>query len=251
MIETLRHDAVAELCLTNPPANAMGLPFIHAVTEAVRSAPDEGARAIVLSNSGTIFSAGLDVPSLLPLERDGIVTLWRDLFHMMRSMIASPIPVIGALGGHAPAGGCVMAICCDYRIMAEEPKFKIGLNEVAVGIPMPDMLYQVLRYLVGSHQAANMCTTAELMTPQKALRIGLVNELAPADQVRDLAINYAQGVTQLPPNAMQQTRQRTRSELLEMAPEPDEQTLMTVVDSWFTEETQATLRGLVARLKSR
>jgi len=249
MIETTLHDQVTELRLANPPANAMSLPFIQALNAAICQVPKQGGAAIVLTTNGNIFSAGLDVPSLLPLGREGIVTLWRDLFTLMRNMIASPVPIVGALSGHSPAGGCVLAICCDHRIMATESRFRIGLNEVAVGLPMPDMIYQVLSYLVGRNQAARMCSTGELMDSEKALRIGLVDQLVPAEQVREAALDYAQELTRLPPVAMQTTRNQTRAELLSMAREPDEKTLQSVVDSWFTEEAQQTLGSLVARLK--
>ena len=58
-------------------------------------------------------------------------------FQAARALAACPVPVVAALAGHSPAGGCVLALCCDYRIMADGP-FRIGLNETQVGLVAPD-----------------------------------------------------------------------------------------------------------------
>ncbi|HEY7213415.1 MAG TPA: enoyl-CoA hydratase/isomerase family protein, partial [Thermoanaerobaculia bacterium] len=176
MIQTHDHGDVRELRLDRPPANALSPELIAALRTAVEAAPAEGARALVLSGAPGRFSGGLDVPHLITLDRSAILAAWRSFYELLRALAASPIPIAAAITGHAPAGGTVLAIFCDARIMAEGD-FKIGLNEVQVGIPMPPVLFQALRRLVGAGQAERLCVTSRLLLPAEAREIGLVNEV--------------------------------------------------------------------------
>src|SRR5690606_40710473 len=118
-------------------------------------------RGIVLSGQPRIFSAGLDVPYLLTLgdDRGALTNAWQAFFGVARALASSPVPVVAALTGHAPAGGCVYALCCDYRIMAAGD-YRIGLNETQVGLVAPEGIQRLLRRAVGSHPAARLLVPA-------------------------------------------------------------------------------------------
>src|SRR2546423_842072 len=148
MIHAVEHGSIRELRLDRPPANALSPELIAALKHAIQSAPGEGTRALILSGAPRRFSGGLDVPLLLGLDRPAMATLWRDFYALLGAIAASPIPIVAAITGHAPAGGTVLALFCDYRIMAEGD-YKIGLNEVQVGIPVPPVILAGLRRLVG------------------------------------------------------------------------------------------------------
>lgn len=248
MIDTVFHGEVAELHFNNPPANAMSLEFLASLRSAVRALPDSGAKAAFLSGKPGLFSAGLDVPTLIHLDRKGIRELWHRLFGLMWDMIGSPVPLVAAITGHAPAGGCVMSICCDYRIMASEEKYRIGISEVAVGIPLPRVIHQVMAWLLGGHQADRLCSTGALVSPQEAYRIGLIDQLEPTDQVDQAARTYARMLASLSPLASTETRKIARASLLQAAPLPDEKAVEIAVEQWFHAETQANLKKLMAKL---
>jgi Delta3-Delta2-enoyl-CoA isomerase len=148
MILTFDHGAIRELRLNRPPANALSPELILALRRAVESAPHDGVRALVLSGAPGRFCAGLDVPLLLTFDRPAMASLWRELYALMRALACSPIPIAAALTGHAPAGGTVLPLFCDWRVIAEGD-FKMGLNEVQVGIPLPPAILAALRRLVG------------------------------------------------------------------------------------------------------
>lgn len=116
MLERTEHGEILELRLARPPANALDAALIAALGEAIEGAPASGARALVLSGR-RMFSGGLDVPALLTLDRAGMEQTLRDFFRLMRALAASPIPTIAAITGHAPAGGAVLSIFCDARVM--------------------------------------------------------------------------------------------------------------------------------------
>src|SRR5204862_4205436 len=132
------------------------------------------------------FSGGLDVPLLIQLDRSAIADAWRSFYRLLRSLASSPIPIAAALTGHAPAGGTVLALFCDVRIMAEGD-FKVGLNEVQVGIPVPPAILAGMRRLVGLRSAEQLSVSGALLSPKEALRVGLVDELVTVERVVDRA----------------------------------------------------------------
>jgi Delta3-Delta2-enoyl-CoA isomerase len=248
MIQTFDHGAVRELRLDRPPANALSPELIAGLSAAIESAPGAGARALVLSGAPGRFSAGLDVPLLITLDREAIHDVWRSFYALLRSLAASPVPIAAAVTGHSLAGGAVLAIFCDSRIMAEGD-FKIGLNEVQVGIPMPAVIYQALRRLVGLRQAERLCVGSLLVSAAEALRLGLVDELAPPERVVERAVEWCRSLLALPTEAMLATRRLARSGLASLFAEGNEDELAGLVDQWFSDETQGALRALVERLK--
>src|SRR5712671_892733 len=187
MIQTVEHGAIRELRLNRAPVNALSPELIVALKNAIQSAPREGARALVISGAPGRFSGGLDVPLLLGLDRPAMATLWRDFYALLGAIAASPIPIAAALTGHAPAGGTVLALFCDYRIMAEGD-YKIGLNEVQVGIPVPPVILAGLRRLVGLRLGERLAVGGGLFSPQEALGIGLIDELVTLERVVERAI---------------------------------------------------------------
>lgn len=250
MIIKTDHGPVRELRLDRPPANALSPELIAALAAAIQAAPQEGARALVISGAPGMLSAGLDVPLLLHLDRPVIREVWRSFYGMLRALGSSPVPVVAAITGHAPAGGAVISIFCDYRIMAEGD-FKIGLNEVQVGIPLPPVILQALKRLVGPYRAERLSVGATLLPSAEALRIGLVDELAPGDQVAARAVEWCQRLLAFPPEAMTETRRRARADLVALFDEAGEAELDVVAGNWFSSETQGALKALVEKLAKR
>jgi len=249
MIQTLDHGPVRELRLNRPPANALSPELLSALRAGVENAPCAGVRALVLSGTPGWFSGGLDVPHLLELDRPSIANAWRNLYGLLRSLAVSTVPVAAAITGHAPAGGTVLGIFCDVRFAAEGD-FKLGLNEVVVGIPLPGVILQALRRLVGPREAEKLSVTGQLVTAEEARRIGLVDEVVPPERVVDRAIEWCNSLLALPPRAMAITREAARADLVALC-DGMEAELPVLVDRWFSDETQAVLRALVERLKKK
>lgn len=250
MITITDHGPIRELRLNRPPANALSPDLIAALREAVAAAPEEGARAIVVSGAPGRFSGGLDVPLLLTLETHDIREIWRSFYAMMRTLAASPIPIVAAITGHSPAGGAVISLYCDLRVMAEGD-FRIGLNEVAVGIPLPPVILRVLRRVVGDRQAEKLAVSGALLPAAEALRIGLVDELAPPEQVVERAVEHCRSLLALPPQAMAETRRIARAGLVRLFDEAGDDEVEVVLRHWFSDETQSTLQALVEQMAAK
>jgi enoyl-CoA hydratase/carnithine racemase len=244
------HGQIRELRLDRPPANALTSELILELREAVTRAPEEGVRALVLAGRPGWFSGGLDIPYLINLDRPQIEVLWEELYRLLHTLAASPVPIAAAITGHSPAGGAVMALFCDRRIMAEGD-FMIGLNEVQVGIPIPIALLRAFARLVGPGLAERLCVSGALLPSAEALRVGFVDELAPADQVIERAVEWAAGLLKLPQAALSRTRTAARADLVHLIEEGLASEIGLLVDNWFSDEAQAILRALVERLAKR
>ena len=250
MIVTTDHGAVRELRLDRPPANALVPELLDALRDGVSRAPEEGVRAVILSGRPGRFSGGLDVPHLLTLDRARIEGLWESFYGLLRALASSPIPVGAAITGHSPAGGAVISIFCDHRVMAEGD-FKIGLNEVQVGMPVPPIIHDVLVRLVGPRQAERLAVGSQLVSSAEALRIGLVDELAPPDQVIDKALEWANWLISLPPVALSRTRSLARADLIRIVEAHMQGETAMLVEDWFSDETQASMSAVAERLTKR
>lgn len=253
-IETIRHDGdIVELRLARPPVNALDPELCRALQGGIAQAVADGARALVLSGNPKVFSAGLDVPHLLSLgdDRTALMSAWGAFFDAARALANSPIPVVAALTGHAPAGGCVLALCCDYRVMArsDDPAkpFRIGLNETQVGLVAPAGIQQLMDRTVGKHRAGVLLATGELVDAERALALGLVDEVVPADQVVARSIAWLQALLKLPRQPVLQTRAIARADLI-AAMSVENMPLDRFIDAWSEPDTQAGLKALVARL---
>ena len=245
-IELHRHGAIQEIRLARPPVNALTPELLATLRTAVQAAPSEGARGIILTGGGKVFSGGMDVPHLMGLDRAGLKAGWSSLFAAARTIAGSAIPVVAAIGGHSPAGGCVLALCCDYRVMARGP-FRIGLNEVQVGLVAPDAIQHLLRRVVGTYRAERLLVSGALVDSEQAHAMGLVDELT--DDVFTRAHHWLDELLALPPAAMQATRRIARADIVEALKGFADTELDGFLDDWYAPATQVALQALVARLK--
>ncbi|SFS01143.1 Enoyl-CoA hydratase/carnithine racemase [Dyella sp. OK004] len=250
MLNLVTHDAITEINLARPPVNALNLDLLHAIQGAIAQAVKDGARGIVLSGAPGMFSAGVDVPALLGQDRAGVREYWRTFFATCSALAMSPVPVVASLTGHAPAGGAVLSLFCDYRVMAEGP-FRIGLNEVQVGLIVPECIQLALRRVVGTYRAERLLVAGAMIESRQALAYGFVDELTAVDQVTTRALHWINELVALPPGAMLATRKLARADLTSAWADPDALPIDQFVDAFFSEETQAVLQQLVARLKKK
>jgi Delta3-Delta2-enoyl-CoA isomerase len=250
MLTIAKHDAITEIQFARPPVNALNLDLLRALQAALAEAVRDGARGIVLSGTQGMFSAGVDVPALLTRDRAGVREFWREFFVTCGALAHAPVPVVAAITGHSPAGGAVLSLFCDYRVMAQGP-YRIGLNEVQVGLVAPDCIQMALRRLVGTYRAERLLVSGALIDAEQALACGFVDELTGVDQVITRALHWLNETLALPAHAMLATRQIARADLMDTYADIDSLPIDTFVDAFFHPETQATLQALVARLKSK
>ena len=251
MLDTIEHGGgIRELRLARPPVNALNPELVRALREAVQSAPREGANALVISGAPGIFSAGLDVPALLTLDRAGMRAFWSEFLGMCAALARSPIPVAAAITGHSPAGGAVIALFCDFRVMAHGA-YRIGLNEVQVGLTVPSVIHAALARLVGAYRAERLLVSGTMLESEAARATGLVDERADVDHVVARARNWLEELLKLPRQAMLSTRELARADLAALFADPANLPLETLLEMWFAPEAQDTLHAMVEKLKAK
>ena len=240
--------AIRELRLARPPVNALNAELLARIADAVSGAATEAG--VLITGQPGLFSAGLDVRGMMELDRPGIENLFEQLWRATRAIACSSVPVVFGLTGHSPAGGTVLAINGDYRVMALGD-FRLGLNEVQVGlIPGPPICH-VFQRLVGGH-AGQLLTRGALVDPAAALRVGLVDELCDVSQVAPRALTMAREIAALPRGPMLQTRTMMRQPLVDLygpagsATRQREFTTMGA-EMWFAPEAQSRLRALFTK----
>ncbi len=252
MLEIIDHGRVREIRLARPPVNALSAAFAAALDDAFaaafaagESAADGAPRAIVLSGQPGMFSAGLDIREVTGSEA-GLQALMVNFWRLQQRLVHGALPVVSAITGHSPAGGAVLAILCDHRIMAAGD-FRIGLNEVRVGLYPGEVIFRCLERLVGTGRAVSLLPRGAMLTPEEALACGLVDEVVAPGEVVPRAIALAQELASLPQQAYRRTRALTRRDLAALFAVSAESETAALAAGWVTDETRAQMAAALAR----
>ena len=243
MIQTQKHGEVLEIRLSRPPVNAINTQLLAALNEAITAAIASGDhRALIISGQPGIFSAGLDVIELINEKQSSIRQFWSEFFRSIEILMRSKLPVVAALTGHSPAGGAILAAHCDFRVGARGD-YRMGFNEVQVGLPVPPSILTAIARLTGDAQAGVLALTGRMVTMEDAADIGLVDVLAEPDQVLGESLNWAREVSTGSASAVEATRRNIwqgQIDQLEIEREADRATRQ-----WFEPETRQRIRKLV------
>ncbi len=153
-----------------------------------------GNKPVVLTSVGNVFSAGIDLNHCIPIFESGdkkAIQSWYDTFrNSILRVFELEVPVIGAINGHAIAGGLILALCCDMRF-AVNTDAKFGLNEITVGFPMPSAFAEIVKYSVGSRRAEEMIFRGVLYGPEEALKLGVFHDVTTSGRLMDIATSHA------------------------------------------------------------
>jgi enoyl-CoA hydratase len=177
MIEREQNAGILTLRLAHGKASAMDVELCEALTRELREAEQGEARAVILTGTGSIFSAGVD---LFRMTNEGAAYVGRffpALRESLDALFTFPKPIVAAVNGHAIAGGCLMAAACDYRLMSAG---KIGVPELLVGVPFPAIAIEILKFACG-RDAQSLVYSGRTVTPDDAKLAGLIDEVVAPD----------------------------------------------------------------------
>ncbi len=245
---THHHDGVLTLTLQRGRANPINLAMMADLRAALQDATQrDEVRGLLLTGQPGFFSSGLDLIELLAQDRDGVAHFWTQFMELARDLAAFPKPVVTAVSGHSPAGGCVLAICTDYRLMAEG-EFRIGLNEVPVGIIVPELIYHLYAFWIGSRRAYQFLLEGKLLTPQEAQACGLVDAVVPPDELLTRAEAQLRTCMAYDAATWQASKANMRADLLAQMPADPAAVIAPLLAHWWQPRTQAILHKVVERL---
>lgn len=170
-----------EVVLDSPNLNTLSVATMTDLRAQLRRA---GGEPLLLRGEGRAFSAGLDLHEVTSLQGAAVGEFIALLDAFLLDLFTYPGPTVAWVNGHAIAGGCLLALCCDHRVVAEHPKIKIGLTEVALGIAFPPGALAIVRYRLAKQHLDEIVLGARLYDPGEALARGFVDEVASDPETR-------------------------------------------------------------------
>ena len=212
MITSVAKNDVQLITLNDQKVNVLNVDSLTAIRDAVKGASDQ--KAIVLTGEGKCFSAGLDLKLLPTLNKEELFGLLGKLFEVMQAILTSPCPVIAAINGHCIAGGAVISLCCDQAIGAKKD-LKIGLSEVAVGMPLPKFAVELARARLAPTKLTEAVLFGKLYGWEEAIEVGYLHAAVEPDALVTQSLAVAELLTKLPREAYTETKKVLYSHLPE------------------------------------
>ncbi len=247
-LNTQISENICYIQLDRGKSNAMHLEMIEEISATFKSLKDDPAIfAVILQGKEGFFTSGLDLITLFQYDEAQMRTFWDKFINLIEELASFPKPFITAVTGHSPAGGCVLALCSDYRVMAAG-EYIIGLNEVPVGIIVPSSIFELYSFWIGSGNAARFLLEGKLLNPQEALNIGLVDEIVNFDRIQNTATRKAKQYLQFEPNAWKASKINIRKNIIKQIQETKGPAIEQVLERWWAPSTRAILKAIIDNL---
>jgi enoyl-CoA hydratase len=238
MLDISRVGDVTVVTLNHGKVSALDLELCEAITSTFR---DVTSGAVVLTGTGSVFSAGVDLWRVLDGGPPYIRAFLPALVSAFEAVLTCPVPVVAAVNGHAIAGGCILAAACDHRLMTTSPA-GIGVPEMLVGVPFPSPALEIVEHAAGPQAARRAVLTGELFQPDRALAIGLVDELVDPQSLMTQAISHAAHLaSSVPADTFRLTKREWTSRV------PRNRDLNEVTRLWEARATDGWMRDYLTR----
>lgn len=231
---------MVEIRIDGPGKNALGTARMQELLDAVRAA--DGA-PLVITGANDAFSAGLDLKevyqadlALMEVFLERLTTLLVEVFH-------HPAPTVAAINGHAIAGGALLALVCDHRIMTTSPRARVGLNEVALGLRFPPRILGMVQRRIDPSHRHEVLLGAGLHGPEDALRLGFADALS--DDPLAAAHAWIETVGGYPRDAYTAAKERLNAGADEVGAADDARFREEVLPVWVGETIKSTIAGFL------
>lgn len=243
-VQVSKADGIATVTLARGKVNALNEPMIEELRCHFEDLEkDAEVKAVILTGRGKFFSFGFDIPEFLSYPKDDFVRYLIKFADLYSYLFLFSKPVIAALNGHAIAGGCMLATACDYLVMVPE-KAKIGLNEITFGASVFAGITEILKFCVGSKNAATILYSGTLYSPQEALELGLIDQIAVLANLLEEAVKTAEDLAQKNAAAFKSIKNLLRQTVADEIFKKETSSIHEFVDIWYAEETRANLKEI-------
>jgi len=244
MLSLERQGTTSVLRMAHGKASAFDLEFVAALEGALGDFERSDARALVVTGSGSIFSAGVDLVRLVRGGADYVAQFLPALESCLARFLRCERPIVAAINGHAIAGGCVLACAADRRVLARG-KATLGAPELKVGVPFPPSALEALRLVAPPPLLSRMALDGRMLAADEALAQGLVDELVEPQQLESRALALAAELGSIPARSFAHTKHLLRHAALasidRSARDPK------LLAAWSAPETLAAVAEYVAR----
>lgn len=243
-IEVQKRKAVAVLMLRRGKVNALNGAMVDQIRQSLKALEgDPEARSIIITGAGKFFSFGFDIPKFLSFTKDQFAEFLANFADLYTYLFLYPKPVVAALNGHTIAGGCMLALACDSRVMVAG-KAKISLNEIAFGSTVFAGSTEMLRFCVGSANASKVLYSGAMYPAEEAMSFGLVDEVATEHDLMDVAFNMAAALASKHPPAFASIKSLLRRSIAEEMIRRERESIKELVDIWYSENTWVNLQDI-------
>lgn len=233
--------------LNRPKVNALNEPFVDELkTVFGELRTDENTDTVILTGEGSFFSFGFDIPEFLDYKKEDFHEYVLKFSELVRDMFIFPKPVIAALNGHTVAGGCILALGCDYRVMAAG-KAKIALNELTFGSTVFTSIVEMLRYAVGSRNSQYLLYTGKMHSAEEAMSLGLIDEVSSVEDLKSAAERTALEFAGRDKDAFVSVKKILRKPYLEKIEREERASIEEFVNIWYSEKTRENLEKIEIR----
>lgn len=239
MFETERRDGTDILRLSHGRANAFDLELTGVLLEELRRLRAGSTGALLLTGSGAIFSAGVDLKRILAGGAAYVEEFLPRMNAMFRELFTFPRPVVAAVNGHAIAGGCILALACDWTVMARG-EAEIGMPELPVGVPFPSMPLEIVRNAVSPERFPTLILRGRRCRPEEALEVGLVHETCELAELEQRALAAASRFTGMAPGAFAKVKSMLRQPALDRCSDEADAEVLAI---WKSPETAARIKS--------
>lgn len=250
MLEITHEDNLAIVSLHHGKVNLLDLEMLQEIIQQFDALARSETGAVVLTGEGATFSAGVDLVRVVQGGKSYLEEYLPLLIDMLYRVFTFNKPTVAAINGHAIAGGCVLAAACDYRIMAEGDGI-ISVAEMRVGVPFPSLPLEVVRLAVPAQHLKRIVLRAESFSPQQALDIGLVDEVVPADELRQHALRIANEFARIPAESFALTKRLIQQPALDRYARYKEQIDAQARAIWSSDAMRQRLRSYLERSMSK
>jgi enoyl-CoA hydratase len=244
VIDLSHEDGVAILRMTHPPVNALDTELADALADAVtetEASPE--VRALVLTGTDRIFSAGVDLFRVLDGGQPYLLDFLPALERLLVGLRGFSKPSVAAINGHAIAGGCVMACCCDARLIADDGP-TVGVPELRVGVPFPNVALEPVRHLVPPRFHTEVLLLGRRFGPRDAVERGLADRAVPGEALLDAATSLARELGEIRPECFALTRRQLAGSPIH---DPEGRISDRVRELWADDLTHAEIRAYLER----
>jgi enoyl-CoA hydratase len=247
----LRHEedrGVHRLVMKHGP-NALDRPLMSALTSELRRLADGGAPALTIASAHpSLFCPGWNLKLLADAPRETVGDFLAEFNALVLALFAYPGPTAAEIGGHAVAGGCLLAIACDLRVMvAGRPR--LGLSELNLGVPVPGHSLRMLRSRLSSPALDDLVFRGEGCDAQRARDLGLVHRIAPPGEMKSATAHEINRLASRPRPAFVQTKRMLFSTVWAAMREPRPDEDEAFLDCWLEPDTRARITGMTSRLR--
>ena len=248
-LQLTRKNGYAIVQLTRGKVNAINDQMVTEVRNTFQSLEDDDSiYGVILTGIPHYFSAGLDVIELYGYNEDQIRNFFINFGEMYNELLKFSKPFICAVTGFSPAGGTVIAITADYRIMAEGEKYSIGLNEMAVNVQISQKLVDGYSFWLGEGTANQFILDGKLLNPDEALSCGLVNEVCPQEKLLSKAEKKMQHYLSADPDIFKNTKYKIRKKLIQAIGEGEGKELEQALQIWWKPEVRNKIKLLIEKI---